>query len=578
MARYKERYGLTSDPLSTHEQFRQWRREQVTSFVRQMYARIQKTKPWIKQSGAFVTWNPSPASSTRSAFLSTSPYSGVYSDWDGWMQEGIVDIAVPMTYYREHVHANDYRRWMNFEKDRKFNRHLIVGPGIYLNYLTNAILHLNLTRAASPAGNYAHGFSGYSYRAPYTLPSGSYGTWPNFSPTLVAEVTPTWDDIPPMPWKTSPTHGHLMGVVTLAGSGAWADHAVVTLTGPVNRSQYVDSTGFYAFIDLPPGSYTVTASRAGYANAQAGATVALGEVTGNMYERNLVLDPAAPPTIITHPASLTVAQGHNAAFAVAAESPSPPTYQWRFNGVNLPGATTANYTRLNAQPADAGGYSVVVGNAFGAVTSSVATLTVVVPPVIATAPQSQVVTQSVNVTFTVTASGTGARLSMALQQPAAGRRHGQRTHSQQRAAGAGWQLFRGRLQLRAGGHQRAGGLDRVCRPHSAHGDDRAGGPNRIGGTARPLCSGRQRGRTFRLPMAVQRREPRRSNHGPTRFERHPAGASGRLSCDHHECLRRRHQSRGRAGGATRLCAGGIAAGLESGPRQPALSDGRLAAQ
>ncbi len=406
VARYKERYGLTSDPLSTHEQFRQWRREQVTSFVRQMYARIQKTKPWIKQSGAFVTWNPSPASSTRSAFLSTSPYSGVYSDWDGWMQEGIVDIAVPMTYYREHVHANDYRRWMNFEKDRKFNRHLIVGPGIYLNYLTNAILHLNLTRAASPAGNYAHGFSGYSYRAPYTLPSGSYGTWPNFSPTLVAEVTPTWDDIPPMPWKTSPTRGHLMGVVTLGGSGAWADHAVVTLTGPVNRSQYVDGTGFYAFIDLPPGSYTVTASRAGYANAQTAATVAIGEVTGNMYERNLVLDPAAPPTIITHPASLTVAQGHNAAFAVAAESPSPPTYQWRFNGANLPDATTANYTRLNAQPADAGGYSVVVGNAFGAVTSSVATLTVVVPPVIATAPQSQVVTQSVNVTFTVTASGT----------------------------------------------------------------------------------------------------------------------------------------------------------------------------
>lgn len=406
VARYKERYGLTSDPLSTHEQFRQWRREQVTSFVRQMYARIQKTKPWIKQSGAFVTWNPSPASSTRSAFLSTSPYSGVYSDWDSWMQEGIVDIAVPMTYYREHVHANDYRRWMNFEKDRKFNRHLIVGPGIYLNYLTNAILHLNLTRAASPAGNYAHGFSGYSYRVPCILPSGSSGTWPDFSPTLVAEVTPTWDGIPPMPWKTSPTHGHLMGVVTLAGSGAWADHAVVTLTGPVNRSQYVDSTGFYAFIDLPPGSYTVTASRAGYANAQAGATVAIGEVTGNMYERNLVLDPAAPPTIITHPASLTVVQGHNAASAVAAESPSPLAYQWRFNGENLPGATRANYTRLNAQPADAGGYSVVVSNAFGAVTSSVATLTVVISPVIAAAPQSQVVTQSVNVTFTVTASGT----------------------------------------------------------------------------------------------------------------------------------------------------------------------------
>ena len=247
VARYNARYGLTGDPASTSEQFKQWRRDQVSAFVRQMYARIQKTKPWVKQSGSFVTWNPSPTTSTRAGFQATRPYYDVYSDWDSWMQEGTVDMAVPMTYYNWASLPADYTKWMNFEKDRKVNRHMIIGPGTYLNSLANAILELQMTRDASPAGNYAQGFSGYSYRVPYAS-----GTWAGFSPSLVSDVTPTWDDIPDMPWKSAPTKGHMMGTVTIAGTGAWADFSTVSITGPTNRSMMVDGTGFYAFIDLPP--------------------------------------------------------------------------------------------------------------------------------------------------------------------------------------------------------------------------------------------------------------------------------------------------------------------------------------
>ncbi|HPD32030.1 MAG TPA: family 10 glycosylhydrolase [Phycisphaerae bacterium] len=292
VARYNERYGLSGDPSSSSEQFKQWRRDQVTAFVRQMYARIQAVKPHVKQSGSFVTWNPSPTSSTRAAFMATRPYYDVYSDWDSWMEEGIVDMAVPMTYYDWASLPNDYTRWMNFEKDRKFNRHMIVGPGIYLNSLSNALYELQQTRWASPAGNYAQGFSGYSYRVPY-----SGGTWAGFSPSLVADVTPTWDDVPTMPWKTNPTTGHICGTVTQVPDGAWADHATVSITGPVSRSMHVDGTGFYAFIDLPPGSYSITASKAGYANAVSSADVAIGQVTGNMYVRDLVLGGNPLPVI-----------------------------------------------------------------------------------------------------------------------------------------------------------------------------------------------------------------------------------------------------------------------------------------
>ncbi len=374
IARYNARYGLAGQPAASNEQFKQWRRDQVTAVVRQVYARIQKSKPWVKQSGSFVTWNPSPTASTRAAFQATRPYYDVYSDWDSWMQEGIVDMAVPMTYYNWASLPADYTRWMDFEKDRKFNRHMIVGPGTYLNSLANAILELQLTRDASPAGNYAQGFSGYSYRVPY-----NGGTWSGFSPSLVSQVTPTWDDVPTMPWKTSPTNGHMMGTVTISPGGMWADGAKVTITGPANRTQTNDGTGFYAFIDLPPGSYEVTASMAGFVPASATVNVAIGAVTGNMYEQNLVLTtnvPPASPSIITEPADRVAFVGQTVAFTVTANGEAPLAYQWQFNGDNLAGETTDQLVRTNIQISLAGGYRVVITNTHGAVTSRVASLVV----------------------------------------------------------------------------------------------------------------------------------------------------------------------------------------------------------
>ncbi len=88
----------------------------------------------------------------------------------------------------------------------------------------------------------------------------------------------------------------------------------------------------------------------------------------------------SPPQISANPQNLTVTQGSNSTFTVTATGIPAPAYQWLFNGTNLPGATIAAYTRSNAQPVHAGGYSVVVTNVAGSVTSSLAQLTVLVPP------------------------------------------------------------------------------------------------------------------------------------------------------------------------------------------------------
>lgn len=117
----------------------------------------------------------------------------------------------------------------------------------------------------------------------------------------------------------------------------------------------------------------------------------------------------AGPSISTQPTNQTTTLGGSATFTVSATGAPAPTYQWRRNGVAIPGATNGFLTITNAQFADVGTYSVVVTNASGSVTSGNATLAGAnAAPTINTPPQSVVVTAGATANFTVTASGTGS--------------------------------------------------------------------------------------------------------------------------------------------------------------------------
>lgn len=83
-----------------------------------------------------------------------------------------------------------------------------------------------------------------------------------------------------------------------------------------------------------------------------------------------------PPYITAQPASQSVKVGREVVFSVAGGGTATLAYQWRFNDLDIPGATSSSYTRSNAQTNDAGNYSVVITNAAGTVTSSAALLTV----------------------------------------------------------------------------------------------------------------------------------------------------------------------------------------------------------
>jgi poly(beta-D-mannuronate) lyase len=92
----------------------------------------------------------------------------------------------------------------------------------------------------------------------------------------------------------------------------------------------------------------------------------------------------SPPVITNSPDSQSISRGSNAIFTVGASGDIPLSYQWWFNtNTLLAGATNATLTMSNVQSANAGTYGVVVTNGYGTATSAAATLTVVVPFVVA---------------------------------------------------------------------------------------------------------------------------------------------------------------------------------------------------
>ena len=91
--------------------------------------------------------------------------------------------------------------------------------------------------------------------------------------------------------------------------------------------------------------------------------------TGNAIARQQLL-------IVQQPVSRQVAAGGSVAFSVAATGAEPLSYQWQFNGQSISGATQVAYAIAQAETANAGTYTVVVGNSAGSITSDPALLTI----------------------------------------------------------------------------------------------------------------------------------------------------------------------------------------------------------
>lgn len=110
-------------------------------------------------------------------------------------------------------------------------------------------------------------------------------------------------------------------------------------------------------------------------------TTALSQATVQThYSKYFYGTNTAAPSIVSQPSSKTLMAGGTPTLAVQAAGTLPLSYQWKSNGVSIPGATAAQWTLPTTTPASSATYSLSVQNAFGSTNTQPIVLTFTAPP------------------------------------------------------------------------------------------------------------------------------------------------------------------------------------------------------
>ncbi len=126
---------------------------------------------------------------------------------------------------------------------------------------------------------------------------------------------------------------------------------------------------------------------------------------GAAVSENAMLYVQSAPVITTQPIAQAATLGSSTRFTAAVAALPGATLQWKKNGVNVAGATSAVLLFSSVTSSDVGLYKLEATNALGSATSNEVALALGTPPIITTQPVSLTVAQKSNITFTVAASG-----------------------------------------------------------------------------------------------------------------------------------------------------------------------------
>jgi uncharacterized lipoprotein YddW (UPF0748 family) len=253
VARFQQQTGRVDVPDPLDEVWIQWRRDQVTALVRRIYLTVTAIDPRLRVSAALSSIGSAPSDDL--AWETRSPYRQQLQDWRGWLEEGIVDLGLPMTYRNDEIYPADFNKWIAWEKDHQYGRGVVVGTGLYINTLQDSMDQWLRVRQPSPLGHHALGMCGYSYASHNDegLPRR------DLINAAVTEVFTQSAPVPAIPWKDDSALGHLMGALTQPNTCRSVDGYPVALTGPLNRTLLTDGSGWFGAVDLPPGEYWLAA-------------------------------------------------------------------------------------------------------------------------------------------------------------------------------------------------------------------------------------------------------------------------------------------------------------------------------
>jgi hypothetical protein len=172
-------------------------------------------------------------------------------------------------------------------------------------------------------------------------------------------------------------------------------HVAFVMSGGASLTAYVDGSSLGA-IALPSvsgttgvpawiGSATTNAPSvwSGIIDELAVYSSALPAATIAIHNSKFVFGTnTAAPIIVSQSASKTIYAGGSPVLAVSVSGTPPLSYQWRTNGIAIPGATNATLTLANVSTSATAAYTVLVTNPFGSTNnnSNPINLTVIVPP------------------------------------------------------------------------------------------------------------------------------------------------------------------------------------------------------
>jgi len=290
MQRFYDEYGYWPPTSSSSPNWGTWcdyRRQQVTDLVKKCYLEIMAIKPWINHNVDTVGWM---GANPNTNYTGTAQYSSVFQDARKWMQDHIIDTNILMNYKREadSAQAADYDLWTTWLANMQSStgRHSVDGQACYLNSISNSIHQMQVAR------NAGIGLCNYDYAST----NNESRPRQEFFDAVKANLYQTPVPVPDMPWKSNPTTGIIFGTVTDASKPNdpiylnWVYKATVTVSGPVTRSTQTDATGTYGFIDLPPGTYTISVTKSGLpSRTYSGQVLSAGEVLREDFDLGTVV-------------------------------------------------------------------------------------------------------------------------------------------------------------------------------------------------------------------------------------------------------------------------------------------------
>ena len=317
LARYRAETGASGTPAASDPRWQAWKREQVTALVRRIALEVKAVRPDAWMSAATITYGAPPAPGDLAAFAKSRTVTDVAQDWPTWVQQGLIELNVPMNYKRDALPEQRawFDGWNSFADSVRRRADgqssaLAAGTALYLNPPAQSAAQAERSVRAGL------GWVGYSYRTPtpgvhegkestaqgLELVRGALRASPGILPGDLR-----WNEVAP---SARGLLGRIQGAEMLGGQLVTARQE-----GREVAQVRTDGNGYYGFLILPAGrteirvggqSWTVTVPERGVVRVPdlllrplpASAAPAVKPVTPPA-----VTPPAVKPPAVTSPAA-----------------------------------------------------------------------------------------------------------------------------------------------------------------------------------------------------------------------------------------------------------------------------------